>query len=353
MRRKSILALLMAVVMGVVLAGSASAAAPSGGVANINADPPLDAIGTPGDDVEIAVWANVDDDIRFNEHYYDIEVRWGNMAFQFYQKTNWNPLTLRYDIVSDAEWVTESEDDYLYLGENLDVDSLTIDVPDDNTPDFYTHNYTPLNNEIRVTNRSNDGVTVDFRYTFEYSVGAPGITVVSYENKFNRASGVKTTNPNTPVDYGFFTDATAARTAAGNLSNAIDAHKTETLILSSAARSETLRDGAVTDRATSGDNLGWGDIVMSGIRGSVFEPYAGAASHLGSESATSNTQQSQSMFFTFWGHPDVDSELIGQPFKEVGTITLAFTPAGNDIDFDGRAHDPDNNNAQFVDYPAP
>lgn len=360
MKRKSVLAVLMAVIMCTALATSAFAATPA-------VQPQDDSISDPartgnpspgrtniqsnidsnneveGDDVtisghdgnttevtdaelpgdtEIYIWANVDDLPQTDTYVYKIVIEWGNMAFQFQQETYWNPLTLKYDrVLNDGtglEWVlTCSDSGYEYFNTILDTFTATYNNPNpandaygNSLEDAVSHTYEPVNNEIRITNYSNVDILTVFVYAHDEETHSEG------DNKFN----VKDGNHNDsyePVRGNFFNNQTNARTAAGVLLEAIYDNSDgivniDDFTLISAARTID------PDGGSAKIGTGFDEIEKSGVQGTLQEDITA--------SGGTGTEQSRSVFFAFSGTPDVDSPLIGTTFEKVGIITLTFTP---------------------------
>jgi hypothetical protein len=394
MKRKSILAVFMAIAMCAVLAGSAFAseadsAQGDGGIIESSGESfassgdELDGVdvsdGTVGtgnyifgDDIspdaqrdstsstsgawdpKIFIWANVDDQIQDDVLIYQIDIAWGAMKFEFLQTTYWNPLTLRYDRVQEDEtgWVQEghlAEDDTaIGWGAGLSTFDFNPDSYANDDKNTIEWDYTPVNNEIRIVNRSNNGV--DIIFDFEH-VDDNDAVVASGDNKFNKADGVKPYDVESlDVTAHFFGNDVEALAASKVLTKGAESHGSGTpswgvgtvntaitgFSLNSAARSNNPDDipNAITNivgvNAPPFPNVGYGDIIRSGLRGTLEEPISPEITAI-ELTLISNTAQSKSVFFAFSGMPDVDSVLIGDTFDKAGVITLTISPAGTGL----------------------
>jgi len=331
--------------------------------------------GVEGDFVQagVDIWAQYYD--AKGQAVYMIDILWGNMAFVFEQETEWNPITLRYEVKIERWAICEHQHNctrtnpiapcdtnsdnrcshtcedvgtdcagvFNYLGGELDTFDVTTSSPrgDDNITDF-EYSYKPTNNEIRVTNRSDDGVTAGFAFSFLDENGVPATTG---DNLFNTTGG-NASAYDAQVQGNFFVSNQDAFNASRWIKNAnvIDTNLdplrakfnrttfnpvpgigANRLVLASAARAEV--------------NSVWEVIDMPLVDGTLEEPTT--FNH-----TISNTQQSQSVFFAFSGRPDYDAPLLVQsdrgssarqrygifevwgekPEHRVGSIIISITP---------------------------
>jgi hypothetical protein len=354
-----------------------------------------------GNDVSasIDIWSQIYDSKGLP--VYKIDILWGQMMFVFEQETKWNPLTLRYeieierwsicehshkctradpygecDVPGNIDYVCQhicnavgfacthnlgAENSMKYLGGVLSPFTVTDGAPSD--PDdrsIITYTYTPINNEIRVTNRSDDSVTADFLFDFEeVTVGT------ETGNKFN-LTGFKS-DYDLDVDGHFFTSSADAHTASrwikdkdknytgtdsstiifdtvtplATMQGRFDRAPFSTTTITEGAGKLTLGSAARSDRTsiTANPDGNWRPIDMPGVLGTLREPTT-------FDHTISNTEQSQSVFFAFTGRPDYDAPLIMQrgqsahgnqteygifeawtaPEHRVGTIVITITP---------------------------